>query len=358
MANQEVFSHEQETTGDQHQHQQPKGIRIGGNLKLPPGFRFNPRDEEIITFYLKPKAQQRNFTCIPIGEVDLNRTEPSELPGKANIGENQWFFFYQKDRKYRLGTRMNRATIGGYWKATGKDKEIYQSTTGVLIGMKKTLVFYMGRAPRGEKTSWIMHEYRLQGNSKLHNPASSSTGTTTMKSSSASESEWVVCRVFHKARGTKKAPTPPLHNNAMVDGGVDQSSVTMHRPRQLPMLPDLTMDPIGPYYSTAGASSLSLSPVISPIIAGMDNDMLHMNNDLFANSVDIPSVVPLYHQLAIGTTGDNGLMAVPQSGPSSMAFQKDVGTNLHQTNATNVSSMVSAALESMAAMDMDHFWMY
>ena len=79
---------------------------------------------------------------------------------KASMGEKEWYFFNLRDRKYPTGLRTNRATEAGYWKTTGKDKEIYQS--GVLVGMKKTLVFYKGRAPKGEKSNWVMHEYRLE----------------------------------------------------------------------------------------------------------------------------------------------------------------------------------------------------
>ncbi|KAK7304641.1 hypothetical protein VNO77_42526 [Canavalia gladiata] len=159
-------------------------------MDLPPGFRFHPTDEELISQYLYRKVTDTNFSAKAIGEVDLNRSEPWDLPWKAKMGEKEWYFFCVRDRKYPTGLRTNRATEAGYWKATGKDKEVYRGRS--LVGMKKTLVFYKGRAPKGEKTNWVMHEYRLEGKFCVSNLPKTA------------KNEWVICRVFQKSSGGKK----------------------------------------------------------------------------------------------------------------------------------------------------------
>lgn len=55
------------------------------SLELPPGFRFHPTDEEIITNYLSQKVLDHSFNAIAIGEVDLNKCEPWDLPSKYSI---------------------------------------------------------------------------------------------------------------------------------------------------------------------------------------------------------------------------------------------------------------------------------
>ncbi|KAI3504669.1 hypothetical protein L2E82_46605 [Cichorium intybus] len=170
-------------------------------IDLPPGFRFHPTDEELITHYLIKKVVDNNFSAKAIGEVDMNRIEPWQLPGLAKMGEKEWYFFCVRDKKYPTGLRTNRATDAGYWKATGKDKEIFRGK--LLVGMKKTLVFYKGRAPKGEKTNWVIHEFRLEGKSSVQ---------TLPKSA---KNEWVICRVFHKGSGEKKVNIPgPMTANS------------------------------------------------------------------------------------------------------------------------------------------------
>jgi hypothetical protein len=79
----------------------------------------------------------------------------------ASAGEKEWYFYCPRDRKYRNSTRPNRVTGAGFWKATGTDRPIYSSDGSKCIGLKKSLVFYKGRAAKGVKTDWMMHEFRL-----------------------------------------------------------------------------------------------------------------------------------------------------------------------------------------------------
>ncbi|XP_009768516.1 NAC domain-containing protein 92-like [Nicotiana sylvestris] len=200
-------------------------------MELPPGFRFHPTDEELITHYLAPKVLDCNFSAKAIGEVDLNKVEPWDLPWKAKMGEKEWYFFCIRDKKYPTGQRTNRATEAGYWKATGKDKEIFKSKT--LVGMKKTLVFYKGRAPRGEKTNWVMHEYRLDGKYSVHNLPKSA------------QNECVICRVFKKTSGGKKiAISSLIRNNNMTES-----------PRSSNLPPLMDMSPYNNQITTTTRSS-------------------------------------------------------------------------------------------------------
>ncbi|KAL4591763.1 hypothetical protein LXL04_004734 [Taraxacum kok-saghyz] len=200
-------------------------------IGLPPGFRFHPTDEEIITHYLTPKVVNRNFSASAIGEVDLNKCEPWDLPRRAKMGEKEWFFFCQRDRKYPTGMRTNRATDSGYWKATGKDKEIHKKgkAMGKLVGMKKTLVFYKGRAPKGEKTNWVMHEFRLEGDFSYYNM------------SRASKEEWVVCRIVQKSTEIRRNPNTDVHSNHGIGSFVDE---LLDSPPWMPPL----MDTPGPHF--------------------------------------------------------------------------------------------------------------
>ncbi|CAO2195512.1 unnamed protein product [Urochloa humidicola] len=125
-----------------------------------PGFRFHPTEEELIEFYLRRKVEGKRFNVELITFLDLYRYDPWELPAMAAIGEKEWFFYVPRDRKYRNGDRPNRVTASGYWKATGADRMI-RAENNRPIGLKKTLVFYSGKAPKGVRSSWIMNEYRL-----------------------------------------------------------------------------------------------------------------------------------------------------------------------------------------------------
>ncbi|KAF8409323.1 hypothetical protein HHK36_005397 [Tetracentron sinense] len=164
--------------------------------QLPPGFRFHPTDEELVVHYLKKKASSAPLPVTIIAEIDLYKFDPWELPGKATFGEQEWYFFSPRDRKYPNGARPNRAATSGYWKATGTDKPILTSGGTQKVGVKKALVFYGGKPPKGIKTNWIMHEYRLADN---NNTSAKHLGADiASKKNSLRLDDWVLCRIYKK----------------------------------------------------------------------------------------------------------------------------------------------------------------
>ncbi|XP_051120223.1 NAC domain-containing protein 53-like [Andrographis paniculata] len=157
----------------------------GSSSTLAPGFRFHPTDEELVRYYLRRKVCGKGFRFDAISEIDIYKIEPWDLPSfsKLKSRDLEWYFFSGLDKKYGNGARTNRATEKGYWKTTGKDRAVYHKSQ--TVGMKKTLVYHSGRAPKGQRSNWVMHEYRL-------------TDTELGKTGVAQDS-YVLCRVFQKS---------------------------------------------------------------------------------------------------------------------------------------------------------------
>ncbi|CAL5350580.1 unnamed protein product [Camellia sinensis] len=178
----------------------------GGAMEdMAPGFRFYPTEEELVSFYLQNKLQGRQDLDRVIPVLYIYHYNPSDLPQfageRCRRDPEQWFFFIPRQEKEARGGRPNRLTTSGYWKAIGSPGYVYSSRNRV-IGMKKTMVFYRGRAPTGRKTEWKMNEYRA-----IEREASSSSAIPKLRP------EFSLCRVYKKLkclRAFDRRPSPEV----------------------------------------------------------------------------------------------------------------------------------------------------
>ncbi|XP_062231426.1 NAC domain-containing protein 82-like [Phragmites australis] len=152
---------------------------------LPPGFRFHPTDVELVSYYLKRKIMGKKLLVEAISEVELYKFAPWDLPDKSCLRSKdlEWFFFCPRDKKYPNGSRTNRATPNGYWKTSGKDRTIMLNSRNV--GNKKTLIFHEGKAPKGDRTDWVMYEYKMEDEDLV--------------SAGFSKDAYVLCKIFKKS---------------------------------------------------------------------------------------------------------------------------------------------------------------
>ncbi|KAH9768600.1 NAC domain-containing protein 78 [Citrus sinensis] len=188
------------------------------STSLAPGFRFHPTDEELVRYYLKRKVCHRPLRFNPICVTDIYKSEPWDLPDKSSLKtrDKEWYFFSMLDKKYGNGSRTNRATEKGYWKTTGKDRPVHHNTR--TVGMKKTLVYHMGRAPHGERTNWVMHEYRLTDDD--------------LEKAGVAQDTFVLCRIFQKSgsgpKNGEQYGAPFIEEEWEDDEAVDAALVPGH----------------------------------------------------------------------------------------------------------------------------------
>lgn len=174
----------------------------------------------------------------------------------ATTGEKEWYFYCPRDRKYRNSARPNRVTGAGFWKATGTDRPIYSSegNTSKCIGLKKSLVFYKGKAAKGIKTDWMMHEFRLPSlTDSLHNNKRFSSSPSLDKTIPANvihlsisifisiylnmylydlfvlvQDAWAICRIFKKTNSTAQRALSQSWVSSLPETTITDNNNTTH----------------------------------------------------------------------------------------------------------------------------------
>ncbi|OMO82355.1 No apical meristem (NAM) protein [Corchorus capsularis] len=186
---------------------------------MPPGFRFYPTEEELVSFYLHNKLEgNRNDLnhlmdrVIPV--VDIYDFNPWDLPQFSVLlchkDPEQWFFFIPRQESEARGGRPKRLTSSGYWKATGSPGYVYSSNSRP-IGVKRTMVFYNGRAPSGKKTEWKMNEYKaIEGEA----PSSINGAPPSLRQ------EFSLCRVYKKSKCLRSFDRRPPPGVVLMTGDV------------------------------------------------------------------------------------------------------------------------------------------
>ncbi|KAJ7976157.1 putative NAC domain-containing protein [Quillaja saponaria] len=194
------------------------------NIMTPPGFRFFPTEEELVSFYLHNKLEGKREDLnqvmdrvIPVVDIyDYNPWDLPQISGElCHEDTKEWFFFIPRQESEARGRRPKRLTTTGYWKATGSPNHVYSSKNRI-IAIKRTMVFYIGRAPSGTKTDWKMNEYKA-----IRGEASSSSSSTS--AIPMLRQEFSLCRVYKNSKCFRAFDRRPPQGEEAGSIGTQQS---------------------------------------------------------------------------------------------------------------------------------------
>ncbi|KAI3709892.1 hypothetical protein L2E82_39660 [Cichorium intybus] len=258
---------------------------MGTSFKCP-GFRFKPTDDELVMYFLKKKLLGIKLDPEVIAEVNINDFSPWDLQAKSILsGDQEWYFFCPVSKKYTNGPRKNRATETGYWKGTGKYKEV--TYKGRIVAIKKTLIFHTGHLPKGTRTDWVMHEFLMKDED--------------LANQGVAQEAYVLCRVFEKSGlGPKNGAqygAPYEEKDWDDDDDDDKSTVTSSMMVSVLVNPDnvsgssmknITSNEPGPSTVTPSAKMLDPNNASTSTITSWRNERLTdvtVNDDVMVTSL-------------------------------------------------------------------------
>jgi hypothetical protein len=112
--------------------------------RMPPGFRFHPRDDELVLDYLLHKLSGRGHgRCgVAMADVDLNKCEPWDLPG-LSVNTSFFVVYLLSNLKNRTRTEASLLCSGTDGTRAGeKKKKLIERTERELE--KQKLIFRTG----------------------------------------------------------------------------------------------------------------------------------------------------------------------------------------------------------------------
>ncbi|XP_048420054.1 NAC domain-containing protein 71-like [Pyrus x bretschneideri] len=169
---------------------------------FPVGYKFHPRDDELVGYYLYNKVRGTPFrdeNVIP--EIDLyGSMEARDIwnnNGGQNLEKDEDLYFFTKLKPAKgTGSRVARTIGSGTWKGETAGAEVQDPKTKETIGFFKRYQYKNTKYPQ-ESGCWIMHEFSLHPKQVMRINSS--------PSSRPNDAEYVVCRVRKNFDRKRKA---------------------------------------------------------------------------------------------------------------------------------------------------------
>ncbi|RRT58696.1 hypothetical protein B296_00029108 [Ensete ventricosum] len=193
-----------------------------GVLRLPPGFRFHPTDEELVVQYLRTKVFSCPLPASIIPDINLSNFDPWDLPGYCCCYYYYYYYYYyyfpcvtSENPNHIMLWSANEVTVVmmAMLRWVRRAEILLQSTGGKVHEGEPIEPGGEIRVLEGHREGQADHVFSVQPVAenvitglfrKLASSVLNSIMLVIMQSCVAVPSgDWVLCRVFKKKRATK-----------------------------------------------------------------------------------------------------------------------------------------------------------